>query len=99
MDYKTCLTLIFLYHECRQTYPEVHGIDETATFVTLVPAGFWVRAVRAHALHKAIGQKALTALTSQLFDRVLQKKTPLMQTPENILSDSDKHRENHINWC
>lgn len=82
---------------CRGTsglepYPELHSIDETATFVTLVPAGFWIMAVRAHALHKAVGQETLAAFTAQLLDRVLQQKAPLVQTPENILSDSEEEQ-------
>lgn len=67
---------------------ELNGIDELATFVTLVTPGLLIATEGTHALHKAVSQEAGTALTPQLLHSVLQHKTSVPQPLEDVLGDS-----------
>lgn len=66
---------------------QLHSIDEFATFITLVPPGLLVAAEGARALHKAVGQEPLAALTAQLLHRVLQQETTGQQALEDVLGN------------
>lgn len=72
------------------THLELNGIDELATLVTLVTPGLLIATEGTHTLHKAVSQKAGTALTPQLLHSILQHKTSVPQPLENILGDSGK---------
>lgn len=65
---------------------QLYGIDESATFVTLVPAGLWVCAVGTDSFYEAVGKEALAVVAAQLLHCVFQQKSILVQAPENILS-------------
>lgn len=69
---------------------ELNGIDELATLVTLVTPGLLIATEGTHTLHKAVSQKAGTALTPQLLHSILQHKTSVPQPLEDILGDSSK---------
>lgn len=51
---------------------QVYSIDESATFVALVPTGLWVCAVGTDSFHKPIGKEALAVFTAQLLHCVFQ---------------------------
>lgn len=64
---------------------QLDGIDEPATFVTLVPAGLRVCAVGTDSFDEAVGEEALAVVAAQLLHCVFQQKSILVQAPENIL--------------
>lgn len=64
---------------------QLYGIDESATFVTLVPTGLWVCAVGTDSFYEAVGKEALAVVTTKLLHCIFQQKTILVQAPENIL--------------
>lgn len=64
---------------------ELDSIDESTTFVALVPTGLWVRTVGTDSFDEAVGKEALAVFTTQLLHCVFQQKTIPMQVPENIL--------------
>lgn len=64
---------------------QLYGIDESATFVTLVPTGLWVCAVGTDSFYEAVGKEALAVVAAQLLHCVFQQKPILVQAPENIL--------------
>ena len=72
------------------THLELNGINELATFVTLVTPGLLIATEGTHTLHKAVSQKAGTTLTPQLLHSILQHKTSVPQPLEDILGDSGK---------
>lgn len=72
---------------CVLPHLQFHGVDEFATLVALVPAGFWVVAEGTNALHEAVGQETLALLAAELLHRVLLEEATLVQTPEDVLSD------------
>lgn len=51
---------------------QLYGIDESATFVTLVPTGLWVCAVGTDSFYEAVSKEALTVVTTQLLHGVFQ---------------------------
>lgn len=67
---------------------EFSGIDELATFVTLVTPGLLIATEGTHTLHKAVRQEAGTLLTPQLLHSILQHKTSGEQPLEDVLGDS-----------
>lgn len=52
------------------THPELYGIDEPPTLVTLVTTSLWVAAVGTGSFYKAVGKEALAVFTTQLLHRV-----------------------------
>lgn len=50
---------------------ELSGIDELATFVTLVTPGLLIATEGTDTLHKAVSQEAGTVLTPQLLHSIL----------------------------
>lgn len=69
----------------KRPHPELHGVDEPPTFVTLVTTGLRVVAEGTRSFYKAVGQEALAVLTAQLLDRVLHQEAVLVEAPEDVL--------------
>lgn len=51
---------------------QLYSIDESATFVTLIPTGLWVCAVGTGSFYEAVGKEALAVVTTQLLHCVFQ---------------------------
>lgn len=80
--------LPFMINTLLPTHPELHGIDEPPTLVTLVTTSFGVAAVGTGAFHKTVSKETLAAFTTQLLHRVFHEETVLVESPENILGYS-----------
>lgn len=64
------LLLPFIISMLLPTHPELYGIDEPPTLVTLVTTCLCVTAVRADSFYEAVGKEALAVFTMQLLHHV-----------------------------